>query len=341
MVFQGDPGTGTNWNAFTLSRSMLRIERLDNYVMSVVSILYMPYPGKTINYYTDPYGVLELPLKNFVNLNADSGALSLAIYVYETDGTLVDSYSPYVNIFQGISYGEMLAPRKKDTPLLSYEYRHDLILPPNVMIFPNVYGQMYAPLFIESNAHIIDGDAIWEELSSGSWIAITPSGDRSNTIASHAYADALRLTTGKDHHVVRIWNYDKPDVCTDLVCIRWTSLTGCVRQHYFHIVGFINSTDKEVSIVEAGNGYDVRKNAYKGIHCRLTGLTAYSCWYYQDLLQALDAHAIVNQTYATFATEMESMETACHVTGGMEESPNGNGFYNFDFIVKLRHYDTV
>ena len=341
MVFQGDPSTGTNWAAYTLSRSMLRIERLDQQKVSVVIIRYAPLPSVNVSYYTDPNGVLELPLKNFVNQNSAGGTLDLDIYLTELDGTLVDVYWAHIDVFTGISYGEMLAPRKKDTPVLWYEYRHDLILPPNVMILPNVSGQMMAPVLVESNAHIIDGDVLWSEIVSGIGSIITPAGVRSNRLYLTAAAQELQLATGKNHDIIKKWRIDKPDVCTDLVCIRWTSLTGCVREHYFPIIGYINSTDKEVSIIEAGNGYDVRKNAYKGIHCRLTGLTAYSCWYYQDLLQASDAHAIVNQTYATFATEIESMETACHVTGGMEETPQGNGFFNFDFIVKLRHYDTI
>jgi hypothetical protein len=104
-----------------------------------------------------------------------------------------------------------------------------------------------------------------------------------------------------------------------------------VRQNYFPIVGYINEADEEISIIEAGNGYDIRKNVVKGVVCRLEGLTPYSCWYYQDLIMASDAHAVIKQTEVVFSDEMESMETACHVSGGMGTSPGGTGFFDFEF----------
>lgn len=343
VVVQGDTKDLTTAYLYTLSRSMLSVQR-DSETMEIVTVI-ANGSGLDIRnqYYTDPKGRLELPLRNIVNSFYEIGAqFAITINFNEIDGTLADnSVIIIAEPVKGISYNEMMAPRKKDSPSISDEYRHDLILPPNIIINPNVGGQMMAGVLVETNYHLIENSASWELVSNGTGTPVTPSGDRNNRIVCYAYADELALITGKDDpKTVKVWKMEKTDICTDLVVIRWTSLTGCVRQHYFPIVGYINEAGEELSIIEAGNGYDIRKNVTKGIRCRLTGLTAYSCWYYQDLLQASDAHALVKQTEANFATEIESMETACHVSGGMETSPSGTGFFDFEFTVKIRHYDT-
>lgn len=344
IIVQGDTKNLTTAYLYTLSRSMLTIQR-DSATMEIIS-LYASGGGIEVRnqYYTDPQGRLEIPLRNIVNKYKAGSVSQFAITLNfnELNGTLADgSVIIIAEPIKGISYNDLLAPRKKDSPSLYYEYRHDLILPPNIIISPNVSGQTMAGVLIESNYQDFEASAAWAEMSNGFQTAISPSGERNNRLVVHAYADELVLNLGKeDPKIAKKWEIERADVCTDLVAIRWTSLTGCVRQNYFPIVGYVNEAGEELSVIEAGNGYDIRKNVVKGIVCRLEGLTSYSCWYYQDLLMASDAHAIVKQTEANFADEMESMETACHVSGGMETSPRGVGFFDFEFTVKLRHYDT-
>lgn len=340
IIIQGDAKNSSTVYLYTLSRSMLTIQR-DVAKMAVVN-LYMNGGGITVAhaYYTDPQGRLEIPLKNFVNKYFEAGVTSVTVMFFfnELDGSAVDSTSAYyVEPRLGISYQDALAPKNKDVDgFSSYVHRQDLILPPNVIVRPDTAGFLInqQPVVIETNYHAIDGNAVWAQTDGGTDYTITPTG---NAIAVNMFADSLKLTSGADE---KVWPFEKPDDCANLVVIQWTSLTGVKRQHFFPVVSLINGNDNEVSIVEAGNGYDIRKNAYKGVKCRLCGLTAYGCWYYQDLLQASDAHAIVKQTWSTFTDEMASMETACLVEGGMDATPEGNGFFNFEFTVKLRHYDT-
>lgn len=343
VVVQGDTKNLTTAYLYTLSRSMLSVQR-DTETMEIVTVIANGSGTEFRNrYYTDPKGRLEIPLRNIVNSFYDIGtSFAITINFNELDGTLADnSVVILAETLKGISYNDMLAPRQKDSPSVVDEYRHDLILPPNVIINPNVAGQTMAGVVVESNYHTIDDSASWELVSNGTGTPVSPLGERNAQIYCPAFTDELSLIAGRDNPVtVKTWKMEKPDVCTDLVVIQWTSLTGCLRRHYFPIVGYLNEAGEELSVIEAGNGYDIRKNAVKGLRCRLTGLTSYGCWYYQDLLQASDAHAVVKQTEVNIATELESMETACHVSGGMDTTPQGVGFFNFEFVVKLRRYDT-
>ena len=63
VSFQGDFGSGTHWLGYTGSKSMIRVQRLDSQKVSLVTILGQPNPNKTISFYTDPSGVLEIPLR--------------------------------------------------------------------------------------------------------------------------------------------------------------------------------------------------------------------------------------------------------------------------------------
>lgn len=342
---QADYKTTAHGDAFSLSRTMLRLERNDDQKTSVYGISYMWTGGSSVvmlPYYSDPDGVLEIPLRNVVASHIGD-TIVVNLHLYETDHSLVDQGGLQLDAYKGISYGDMLAPRGKDVNVGDFMFanRHDVILPPNVMLNPNIAGGFTSGVVVESNYHTLDGDATWTASSGGGLgNAISPSGDRTNMIYVTAAMDALTLTTGKNQDIVKTWEMIKPDQCADIACVQWTSLTGALRRHYFPVVSYINGVDKELSVVEAGNGYDIRKNAFKGVRCRLTGLTPYGCWYYQDLLQASDAHALVNRTWS-LGDELSSMESAVLVEGGMEATPEGNGFFSFEFTLKLRHYDTV
>lgn len=333
-TFQGDAGTGGNWNAYTLSRSMLRIKREDVQQMSIVNINYTPEPNVTIAYYTDPSGVLEIPLQDFVNANT-GGTLILNVAMTEMNGTSVDTLTVKVDIFEGISYYNVFAPRNKDAERFFAAYGHNVVMPPNVIINPTNANNI--GIKVESNLHVINNAVTWAQRAGGVSSTITPAGARNNRIDVDDDADTLLCTDGVD---TKDWPLMKPDYCTNLVVCRWTSRTGCVRQHWFPIAAFINGVDQSTSVVEAGNGYDIRKDTFDAVRCRLTGLTAYGYWYYMDIIRASDLHAIVMPTIALFETEISSMETAAYCEAQEMETPQGNGFYNFEFTLKLRHYDT-
>lgn len=346
VTIQGDyDGVNNVGLLYSRSRSMMRLHREDAQKLTIFSVKIYATPNTWTLYYSDPQGTLEIPLKNHVAENMAAGTLSLTVHMYEVNDivNVVDSAGGTFNLFNGISYNDATAPRKKDTELWNAAYGHDVILPPNIILNPTTAAGLTGKgVIVESNFGTWGASKLlnlsWAQYVSGVGTAITPTGARDNQLEVGPTADTLKVTDGVD---AKEWRLDKADYCTNLVCIRWTSLTGAVRQHYFPIVSFINGVSEAVSLISAGNGYDVTKNAFKGVRCRLTGLTPYSVCYYSDLIQAIDAHAVVYPTYSTWATEIASMETAAFVDANSVETPEGNGFYNFEFTLKLRHYDTV
>lgn len=343
VSFQGDFGSGTHWLGYTGSKSMIRVQRLDTQKVSLVTILGQPNPNKAISFYTDPSGVLEIPLRNMLMQNQDliPATLGIDIAMSEIDGTPVDVFGKYIDVFPGVTYNDALAPSNKDAAQLYWAGEHYVVLPPNIIINPGTFaGVPGLGVIVESNYHLFDTDAVWSELRGLSY-TITPQGVRGCEIPVRLDADILSLVAGKNHDELKDWPLAKPDKCTDLVFCRWTSKTGAVRQHYFPIVAFTKGSDKQVSIMSAGDGYMVDKNIYDGIRCRLTGLTPYGYWYYADIVQASDLHAVVPLTFTSYEDEIVSPQSSAYVEANDMETPQGNGFYNFEFTLKLRHYGTL
>lgn len=325
-------------NVYTASRTMLRIKREDAQKMSIVGIGFTgawgSIPAKA--YYTDTEGVLEIPLHNVINEHPSIVGMSIALY--ETDMTYLDNMGVTMNVFLGISYYDMVAPRAKDADIFFAAYG-SYVMPPNVILNPNTLSGLSAVgCIVESNFQDYDVSIVWSQHIGGVGTTITPTGSRGNQLPVAAGADTLQLSDGV--HVKR-YKLDKPDYCADLVCIRWTSQTGAVRQHYFPILGIIEGSDKSVSLMTAGDGYKVEKNTFTTLHCRLDGLTKYGYWYYMDMALASDVHAIVKQTFSTFDVEMASEQTAAFVDVDSMETPQGNGFFSFEFELKLKHYGTL
>ena len=331
ITFQGDQGTGGHWLGYTASRSMLRIKRED---VQQVSKVEFAYGYKTVTYYTEPDGVLEISMRNEINAREADGFVDVVIRMFELDNTAVDSYAPTIDILPGISYFDLYAPKGKDGIFGVTSLLRNVIMPPNVIVSLYSTGQ---GVIVESNYHSIATTATWSYEAGGATTAITPSGTRSNQIVVPYTADALKLNYNGN---VKEWRVERPEQCADVVLCRWTSQTGAVRQHYFPIVADIYNVDKAVSLVTEGDGYLVNKDWSKGVRCRLTGLTAYGYWYYMDMLRASDLHAIIQPTYSIFSTEIASEQTAAYAEGSME-TPQGPGFFAFEFTLKLRHYGQV
>ena len=334
-TLQGEPVAGyvNVTNVYSSSLTMLRIKREDTQQVSVVNMSYSGAWGSElpVDYYTDPDGVLEIPLRNIIN--AHPTEILTAITMLETDGTLVDALSITLDVLQGLSYLDINAPRSKDADQFLAVYG-SVVMPPNIMLNPNTLSGLTANgIIVESNLAYD-----WMQYTSGVGTVVTPSGARSNELVIAAGADTLKVS---HDGVTKSYKLDKPDYCANLVCIRWTSQTGATRQHYFPITAFIKGSDKQVSILTSGDGYKVEKDTFEGLRCRLTGLTAYGYWYYMDLLQASDVHAIVKQTFSLWSTEMASEQTAAYVEENEMETPQGNGFFDFEFTIKLKHYGQV
>lgn len=341
VTFQGD-ADGNYAVAYTRSKSMLRLKREDTETVSIFAVDIQG--GGFVYYYTDPTGAVEIPLHNVVANYAGTQGFGVTIRLYAVGNTsqMLDDVIMLVKVADGISYNEAFAPRNKDFNGTLYAYSHACILPPNVMLNPATAGGVTGKgLIVESNYHVLDINAHWWQQSSGVWTGITPLGQRQNQIDVAPGADILRIVTGDNSDVVKEYPLAKPDYCADLVCIRWTSLTGATRQHYFPIVAFIKGNGEQVAIVSPGDGYEVSKSNYQALKCRLTGLTSYGYWYYMDMIQASDLHAVVYPTASNFETEMASAQTAAWVDTDTMETPSGNGFFNFEFTINMRQYGKV
>lgn len=344
VTIQGDQDVppSTQMHLYTRSKSMLRIERLDTQTTTLFAVRVQANPGQFVNYYSDPNGVLEIPMRNFVERNAAAGSLNLSIDMYDlTDLDNRVDYSAYVsfNVHNGISYYDLFPPQYDRAELQNLQRVY--VTPPNVMLRPKT-NPAYDGIMVESNLGNYGGTEgllLWKELAGGVESGLNWTGPRGNVLELQRKADAIHVTDGDTWN---IW-YNIEDIpqCQPFVACKWTSLTGATRLHYFPVVAVGNGIDNAVSLVSAGNGYDVRRNAIKSVRCRLTGLTSYSVWYYSDMMQANDLHAVAIVTQAGFSYDIDSAENLAYVEGGADESPEGNGFFTFEFTLKLRHYDTV
>ena len=353
MTLQADFKATSECYIYTMSRDMLRVKRDTKPQLSVVHVEFSSASLgiETKDYYTDANGALEIPLRNLVNKCYDNGdaSVTMDIKLYDLDGTDVDGWiSIACYIMPGVSRYDRRTPRSPyPSPKMFIIEPFYEILPPTVMCIQsyggvNAVDQLLSGIVVEST---LSGD------HSGSWawsggVTYTPinvTGNRQSTVVVNNAARYLRFTSSDANWTWKLQNLSYWN-CQDAVVVRWTSLTGSTRQFWFPVVGYINDTDKEVSMLSAGDGYKVRKNAILGLICRLTGLTAYDVWYYQDMLQASDVHAICRsrwQNLPPFLTAIQSTLTACQVEGGMPSTPEGNGFYTFEFTIKMTHYDTI
>lgn len=353
MTLQADFKAATECYIYTMSKDMLRVKHESNPQLSIVHIEFSSTSLgiETKDYYTDANGALEIPLRNLVNKCYDNGDafFTMDIKLYNLDGTDVDGWiSIACYIMPGVSRYDRrvpLSPYPQDKIYIMEPFRE--ILPPTVMYMQkyggvNAADQLFSGIVVESTL-AEDHNGTWSWGSGGTFTPITPTGTRQTTVVVSNKAQSLRIASGNANWLWELKPLSFFD-CQDAVVVRWTSLTGSVRQHWFPVVAYINDTDKEVSMLSAGDGYKVRKNATLGLKCRLTGLTAYDCWYYQDMLQASDVHAICRsrwQNLPPFLTAIQSTLTTCQVEGGMPQTPDGNGFFTFEFTIKMKHYDTI
>lgn len=344
-TFQADSAGSYDIDMYARSKSMLTVERLDQQIMTMFGVYYGTHEGNTptVWYYSDPQGRLQLPLQNGVNFLLSHTVCQITILMREVGSdTTDDRLNVNVTPLHGISYNDMNAPRLKDAPQLYWEHEHYIVLPPNVILNPLRFsGVAGSGVIVESNYANIDLDSQWHTLMNGVQTIAAIGGERNAEITVIAAADTLRLTAGKDGEQVKEWKMERADDCTNLVCVQWTSQTGALRRHYFPVVGFIKGSDKQVSLLSDGDGYLVDKNSYNGVRCRLDGLTQYGYWYYMDLLQASDVHAVMQISFVSLVDQLASEQSAALVEGTQAETPQANGFHSFEFTLRLQHHGTL
>lgn len=306
---------------------------------------------KSIDYYTDPSGAVEFPLKNYVNQVHEDGifAFDMTISMRDLDGNDVDGQiAVKCKTLAGVSFYDLRVPQSPYPQDKVYIIEPNMeILPPTVMCMQGYGGvdaadQLLSGVVVESTL-AGDHNGTWAWGVNGAYTPINVTGERGSQVTVNNRANSLRFTSGDANYE---WKFQRLSYfnCQDAVVIRWRSLTGATRQHWFPVVGYVKDTNKELSLLSAGDGYNVRKNPYLALKCRLTGLTAYDVWYYQDLLQASEVHAICRtrwQQMPPFLTAINSTLTYCQIEGGTPQTPQGNGLFSFEFTVKTKHYDAI
>lgn len=330
ITLDGDAGVGGGAVEYLKMRCSLQFHNVIATMKKVaVYIQGTNYTSEQVFCYTDPKGDLVIPLRDMLAMAKAEGDDVTTLYVdsYTTlDGSSVgDQISVVTVINHGISYNAVNAPRDKDFPAITSP---SVILPPNIMLNPHGYftGGGYGVL-VETNIQTHDNSYTWQEgVIDGNQINI-PSTTR-----------ILHLETNK----VAVKAYDLPDVdsCTNLICLQWTSLTGVQRRHYFPIVSFIRGNGEEVELDSSFDGFEILKENYTAVRCRLCDLTAWGYYYYMDMIQASDMHALVCPETITwqFASALASVESAAYVKAESMETPTGGGFFNFEFVVYLNQY---
>lgn len=289
------------------------------------------------DYISDNVGELSIPLQKWMKIAMTKSNKYLTLRVQATIDGVDDRLDMYLNVLPGISYNDLLSPRQKEINDMYQGLMHNTVVPPNVMIFPSlglgsldlIFESSYGDISLHGSSPI----GTWTANNyGGTTTALTPSGTRSNEIHVGQKAESVTFDDGDD--VTRTWPIDRADDCTDLVVLRWTSLTGATRQHAFPFFAIENNVEERVGLVTVGDGFKVAKNVSNGFVIRLTGLTAYSVWYYNDMMNANDLHATIDGTGIT--TE----QTLAMVDGSTAVMPQGNGFFTFEAKIKYRHYDT-
>lgn len=353
VTMQADNTTNPNEALlYTLSNSMLRVKKT-NPSMAIANVeLDNGLVVKSTDYYTDPSGAVEFPLKNYVNqVHADGiSAFAITISMKDLDGNDIDGNIAVKCIpLAGVSFYDLRVPQSPYPQDKIYIVEPNMeILPPTVMFMQsyggvNAVDQLLSGVVVESTLSTIHSGAAWAYGYNGNYTAINPTGERDTQIVVSNRAQSLRFNSVDANYEWMFKTLSYFD-CQDAVVIRWRSLTGATRQHWFPVVGYERDTDKEMSLLSAGDGYNVRKNPYLALRCRLDGLTAYDVWYYQDLLQASEVHAICRSRWRNlppFLTAINSTLTYCQIEGGTPQTPQGNGLFSFEFIVKTKHYDAI
>lgn len=345
MELQADTGPGVNeYFFFSQSECFVRLARQDAQKLSLyVFAFYGTVSGVTTLlgtsqiYYSDAAGRLDLPMRRWLKTYApmtDDGEVRITYSLNETNGTAVDTGDFTATVLPGISDNELPMPYTKDSLTLPGTARN-YILPPNVILAPWMTN---VSLIVEADIQDY-GNGVWKD---GNNATITPTGARGNQLEiSSAYkCDLIKLRMLTKTQVWRLTGASSD--CINQVLVRWTSLTGATRQHVFNALAFSREWDGE-GLLSSGDGIRSEKNTALAVRCQLTGLTAYGYWYYMDLLSANDVHAVMlndNLTVLERTDLILSPFSCATVDGGTPETPTGPGFYNFEFTIKIRHYDT-
>lgn len=327
VVMEGDPGVG-NDTIYLGTKIGTHIGTTG--ALTVYDI--MVYDGShsaSATYYSTPDGDLDIDLRNLVVKAQKAGVGSSAWIKIDSDIISLsdtDTLIMAVTIDNGNSYNDIWAPYGRDcVSVLSEVEDPHIVTPPNV-IWTDELG--FAPV-IESNVQTVT----WRQIDGGGVVTTPTISDNAiNLTAGSVVLRALR--DGK----IMDWKFKTQGGCDTLMLIQWVSRTGRKKVAYFPVISKISDISAlDLDII--GNGFEALKNHQECYRCRLDGLTPYSLWYYADLLFSPSVKASLDHSGKItdiFATDLANAV----VMGDTAEVKIGYDLRSFEFIVKLRHYDS-
>lgn len=295
-------------------------------------VIYVVAMGnKSQAYYSDGNGKLVIPIKGWVENLSVVTSMGVSVRTTSAPDTIVDYITMLVIVSDGVDYDDNPAPIEKGVNEWTWTRRHDAVLPPNVMYSPTGGTGVIA----EANMHLANSQGVSaSKVVGGTQTAINPTGERFSQLIVDETVDILRFS---DKSVAHDWVFDRGGDCLDMAVVRWFSLTGAWRKHYFPVVGYLKNGEDQTSLVTSSDGYLSVRDATLGVRCRIDGLTPYSLWYYADLLQASEVHASLNVAETLLTDDV----TAANVEESEASIGLVNGFYPFEFTLKMKQYDKV
>lgn len=324
-------GTPPKFRAYRRSKTMMRI---GNHATSQPYVYVVAMGNKSQAYYSDGVGDLVIPIQGWVDgLGNSTVLMGVSMRTAAAPDTIVDYIEMGATSVDGVSYYDNPAPIEKGVNEWSWTRQHDAVLPPNVIYSPvGATGVSIEANMTLATQNGVTASGIYQGMSDN----INPTGVRYNQLILTEGYDGIQLA---DKTVAHTWNFDRGGDCLDMVNVRWFSLTGAWRHHYFPVVGYLRRGEDQTSLVSVSDGYLSVRDAILGVRCRIDGLTPYSVWYYADLLQANEVHASMDVTQD--APSLTNDDTAVNVEEDDAEVALVNGFYSFGFTLKMKQYDKV
>lgn len=291
---------------------------------------------REITYTSNPDGSLVVSLQKFMVMCGAGNSFGMFIDA-DITGTS-ERVGVTVNVLDGVSYNDIIAPMTNGLQGFTMvgTARHNVV-PPNVMMSqplgPDVIAESSLMNVLLTSA--TRPDAAWYGVSNGVEVEITPTGVRLNQLEVFgSYTELIYREQVNVETIEHRWTLEHPDTCDDIVMLEWTSLTGALRRHLFHIAELDCSVDETARLLSLHDGFKVAKNVSNGFKVRLEGLTAYSHWYYYDMLLANDLKAGVPLGWINDFQEVECAETNATTI------INAQGFVDFEAVIRYKHYDT-
>ena len=295
-------------------------------------MIYDSYHLVSFDYMSDPGGSLQLDTRN---LFIQARGASVSNYCWMrisseriSDTSITDLAVVGLSVVGGISLNAIWAPYGRGCSGLIPEAEDPhQVTPPNVIWAD---PDAAASLLIENTLYT---DLVWRQVVGATQPALN---HIDYTMAPDQGATAIYARRDEGFFY---WNFKVKGDCDTLIYVAWVSRLGGKKAAYFPVVSRINDMQM-LELDTFDNSFSSLKNRNELYRCRLDGLTPYSLWYYQDLLFSPSVYATLDYGMANLGSIIGSGLLGATVMGDTAEVKAGYDMRSFEFVIKLRRYDT-